>query len=121
MPWSEWEDYKAGLYAPTSSALAGAASLALLCDPDQFRETAREMLREWPNATVQNIRHMWSGRNAWIGQATCCYAHGATSLDTRDAWGQMSNDQQRAANLVAREVRDEWERGNHDAEALFVV
>ena len=121
MPWSDWEDYNAGLYATTFSPTGEAASLALLCSPEAFREAAREMVREWPNAARHNLAHMWSGRNAWVGQATCCYAHQATAVETRQAWGRMSNEQQRAANLVARDVRAEWEKGQADAQTLFAV
>lgn len=118
--WTEWEDYSAGLYLPAWTQEHVAASLGLLSDPGQFHEVAREMIREWPAAAWQNLRHMWSGRNAWLGQAACLYCHQAPGGATRAAWGQMSNTSQRAANEVARVVRAEWERSD-DAETLFAL
>lgn len=108
MPWLEWEDYRAGMYrsAPLDEQRIRESAF-LLTDPGGFREVAREMIREWPVAARQNLDHMWTGRNAWIGQAACCYAHGATSAETRAAWGTLSNPQQMAANKVARTIRDE--------------
>lgn len=109
MPWLDWEDYRAGMYRTTSAPDPDRVreSAFLLTDPGGFRETAREMIRQWPNAARQNLDHMWTGRNAWIGQAACCYAHGATSAETRAAWGTLTNSQQIAANQVARTLRDE--------------
>lgn len=119
--WNVWEDYRAGLYSIQRDESREADAARLLADPDQFLEAAREMLREWPNAAIHNLRHMWSGRNAWIGQATCCYSVAATAADTRAAWGTLTNQQQAAANDVARKVRDEWERGVHDAQTRLAI
>lgn len=110
MPWTEWEDWKAGLYADEVTATQVDHSRALLADPEQFGEVAREMVRSWPVAAFHNLRHMWSGRNAWIGQASCLYAHGAPAAATRQAWGLLSNEDQIAANAVAVAVRTAWER-----------
>lgn len=118
MPWDEWEDYAAGMYEPTVRDETVQLSAQLLSNPDAFMEAAREMLREWPNAARHNQQHMWSGRNAWLGQATCCYSHGATGAETREAWGTMTNTAQNAANDVAMTVRKSWEKGLQDAQTL---
>lgn len=114
--WERWEDYRAGFYRPATGDTAG--PLALLSDPDAFYETAREMVREWPASAKHNLSYMWTGRNAWIGQAACVYSLSCTAADVRLAWGQMSNAQQRAANKIAVRVRDEWERSEADAQVL---
>lgn len=106
--WSNWEDWRAGLYAPTVTDEQVADSARLLANPDHFLEVARELLREWPNAATHNLIHMWTGRRAWIGQASCMYAHGATAASTRVAWGHLTNGQQRIANTIADQVHDEW-------------
>ncbi len=118
MPWSEWEDYLQGMYRSAWTPESVDASRSLLTDPDQFYEVAREMLRHWPHAAQQNLRHMWSGRNAWLGQASCLYCHAAPAGATREAWGRMTNAEQTSANLIARQVRTEWEGGDR-AETLF--
>lgn len=121
MPFDAWEDFASGMYESRIDPAQVEMSAALLRDVNAFDEAAREMLREWPTASVQNIRHMWSGRNAWIGQATCCYSLGSTSPETRAAWGLLNNTEQRAANEVARLVRAAWEKGHHDAQASFAM
>lgn len=121
MPWADWEDYAAGLYATTTTTPEHVqTAAALLADPETFRETAREMVREWPNAAIHNLRHMWTGRRAWVGQATCCYSNGIPAATTRLAWGTLANDTQRSANQTADLVIAEWER-TRGAETLFGV
>ena len=93
----------------------------LLGDVDRFYDAATEMLREWPTAARHNLDYMWSGRNAWVGQATCTYVHGAPAAATRHAWAHLSAWQQRAANAVAVQVRTERERGKRGSETLFAV
>lgn len=119
--WNDWEDFQAGLYALTSVRPdVVASSVDLLARPDEFLEVAREMVREWANAAEHNIVHLWTGRRAWIGQASCCYAHGATAAETREAWGKLSNQDQRAANEVADDVADRFRKEVMDgAETLF--
>ncbi len=119
MAWSEWEDFAAGLYASTSDADLQAECRALLADEDCFREAAVEMLREWPEAARHNLVRLVSGKNAWLGQATCCYSLGASAQTVRDAWGTLTNDEQRAANRVAVEVRERWEREAQDGQAVL--
>ena len=120
--WDEWEDYAAGFYNPTiPTAMHTADSLELLCDPQRFYDTAWEMLRHWESSAVHNLDYMVSGRNSWVGQATCLYSHGASPPATRQAWGQMTSKQQETANAVASKVRKEWEEAHHGRETLFTV
>lgn len=117
--WGQWEDYIAGLYANTASETGVCDAFELLADPERFYETAREMVRAWPNAAHHNLSNMNSGRISWLGQASCCYAVNASSTDTRKAWGMLNNTQQRNANTVARRVCTEWEREARGGETLL--
>ena len=120
-PFDSWEDFGAGMYAPRLDPETVAMAQGLLTDCEAFREAATEMVRDWPTSATQNLRHMWSGRNAWLGQATCCYSVGATAGETRAAWGLMDNGAHRAANDVARAVRLAWEKGHVDAQTSLAV
>jgi len=119
-PWADWEDWHAGLYARRLvRAESIVASLALLADADTFLEVGHEMVRTWPHAARHNLDHMWSGRRAWIGQASCCYAHGATADETKQAWGGLANAVQARANAIADEIADAYHRGWRYAQTLF--
>jgi hypothetical protein len=118
-PWDDWEDFKAGLYEHRFSPVQVYESVQLLSDPDEFAETAREMIREWPRAAAYNLG-LPSGRRAWVGQAACCYHHDATREETTYAWGRLSNGVQRRANKIAATLIDEYLSGRlASAETLF--
>lgn len=119
--WVTWEDWQAGLYSSITEPddRNVQSSVALLSDPDQFLEVAREMAREWPNAAIHNVRHLWTGRRAWVGQASCMYAHGAVAIETRIGWGRMTNGAQVAANAAADIAIGDIRRGWQGAETLF--
>jgi hypothetical protein len=119
LPWSNWEDYAAGLYEHRFYMGQVQASVKLLSDPDEFAAAAREMVREWPHAADHNL-HLPSGRRAWIGQAACCYHHGATAEETAGAWGRLSNQVQRRANAIASIIAKDYLDGRGPgAETLF--
>lgn len=119
-PWLNWEDFQAGLYRVDYTNDHVAAAARLLSDPDEFLEVASEMVRAWTTAAHHNLKNMWTGRNAWIGQASCLYAYNAPGIATRLAWGTLTLDQQRAANRVAEQVRIEREQ-RHVGQTLFAV
>jgi hypothetical protein len=108
--WNNWEDWKAGFYALTYTPEHVAMSVDLLSDERLFRQIAFDMLHAWPSAANHNLKHLQSGHNAWIGQASCLFAHAAPSIATRVAWGMMTNHAQTRANVVAVKVREAWER-----------
>ena len=121
-PWDSWEDYAAGLYRhrPCTRGVWVQESVKLLSAADEFGEVAREMIHAWPNAAAHNLNlNLRAGRQAWIGQATCCYHHGATAEETAAAWGRLSNRTQSRANRIAATVADEYLNGGHRAETLF--
>ena len=121
-PWETWEDYAAGFYKSSIPiAMHVADSLELLTDPERFLDTAKEMMDHWTNSVVHNLVYMCSGQNAWIGQASCLYAHGAPPSATRKAWGKMTGTQQETANAVAAKARQEWEGVRCGCETLFEI
>lgn len=118
--WDDWEDYKAGLYEKRAlRASVINQSAELLSDPDQFLEVGLEMVREWGNAATQNLVNLATGKQAWIGQASCCYAHGATADETKVAWGLLTNWKQIGANRVADSIEAGFMRGRNHAQTLF--
>jgi len=119
-PWTKWEDFQAGMYDLTYTAEQVLAAASLLSDVDEFHEVATEMVRAWPIAAHHNLKNMWTGRNAWIGQASALYAYGVPNIATRIAWGTLNLDQQRAANSVAERVRIEREQ-RHVGQTLFAL
>lgn len=117
----KWEDYKAGQYALRYDNEMVGAGLAtdLLRDPDGLWAAMSAVIREWPHATAVNLSHTSQNRQAWLGQAACCWNHGVPDFVTKQGWHQLTQDEQNQANDIADSVIAEWEVSQTDAETLF--
>ena len=45
---------------------------------------------------------------AWIGQASCCFAFGSTSLETKKAWNTLREEKKENANNIAKIALEKW-------------
>jgi hypothetical protein len=111
-PYTEWEDYKAGMYQdplPEHREQLVTAAAMLLSDQHRLMAAMRSVTTEWKTASDANL-HEHPNNRAWLGQAACCYATGATEGITRSAWGTLTDQRREAANTVADQVINEWRR-----------
>lgn len=115
-PYWKWEDYKNGLYnniedAFTEQETEFLANLAkeLLCDSEAFNFVASKVISEWKFAAEENLTNDSRNRQAWIGQASCCYALFVPEFITKYGWHLMTPEQQTEANRVADSVIAKWE------------
>lgn len=108
----EWEDWVAGLYRiPDSSEQADAVLAAsLLADQEGFHRAATDMVTAWPVAALVNLSHVARNRQAWIGQATCCWALGVPETITKLGWHLLTPEVQVEANTTADRAIADWER-----------
>jgi hypothetical protein len=122
-PYTEWEDYRAGMWRCVVVDDEAAAAVAILGDPDTFYGAATDMVAAWPNAAEHNLTNREQNRRAWIGQAACCYLTGASEAATRLAWWLLLLAERDAANAVADRVIAEWEAAREAATrpALFLL
>ena len=110
--YSDWEDFKAGLFdLPSSSEnpLAVKSSKMMLSNHVWFRRSALKMVSDWNTAAEVNLSNRSLNRQAWLGQATCCYEFGSKEHQTKEAWRQLTVQEQIAANQSADEIIKEWE------------
>jgi hypothetical protein len=109
-PYTEWEDYQAGMYrdaTATERAVMATNAAGLLADTLRLTAAMRAVATEWRFAAEANL-HEPPNNRAWLGQAACCYAAGSTEDATRQAWGMLTDGQRAAANAVADRVISEW-------------
>lgn len=108
-----WEDYRAGMYAipraqPGDATLIGAAT-RLLTDCSSLHVAMRAVAFGWPHAAEVNLTNPSRNRQAWLGQASCCYSAGVPEHLTKAAWWTLTMEQRAAANAIADRVLLEWE------------
>ena len=112
-PYTAWEDWQCGLWADVRGEHRDELrrqSVELLCDIERFTEACRATVERWSVASAANLTNGEQNRRAWLGQASCCFAHGAPEDVTREAWGLLTESQRDEANAVAEFVISSWER-----------
>ena len=106
-PYDKWEDYKHGLFGADEQQTTGAAKL--LATPEKLHAAMTHVSRNWKHAAEVNMTNRSRNRQAWLGQAACCYACGANEDTTKRAWRGLTDTERTEANAVADVVIIEWE------------
>jgi hypothetical protein len=105
-----WEDWKYGLYKSQIIDHHISLSVELLSNQDKFYSAAIKMINEWQISSAVQLSNKSRNRQAWIGQATCCFNHNASEESTKKAWWLLNTDTQIEANLTADRVINIYER-----------
>jgi hypothetical protein len=110
-----WEDWKAGLYDLEKEydeyALEECSNYCkeLLSNPLEFYIIGKEMIDNWKYSSEVNLSNKNRNRQAWIGQATCCYKYGVPERITKIAWNMLTWIEQDEANKIADKLILYWE------------
>jgi len=110
-PYTEWEDFLAGMYSchPAKDEAMVESARKLLADRHRLMAAMRSVIITWANACEANLTEPPNNRS-WLGQAACCFALGTPEHLTRLAWGNLADCERIAANAIADQVIDEWNR-----------
>lgn len=116
--YQHWEDWKDGLYRQSLSdaeAIIVDRAARLLANPDSLRVAMEHVAMNWKHAAEVNLTNRSRNRQAWLGQAACCFVCGAPEDLTKQAWHMLSMAEKIAANAVADGVIAAWEIGCHES------
>lgn len=104
-----WEDFHAGMFNKHGNRqIKVIQSEELLSRPRSLYEQMKAVSIEWPYAAEMNLTNLNRNRQAWLGQSSCCYNHGATEDETKEAWGNLPYKTRKIANEVADQIIKEW-------------
>ena len=84
----------------------------LLSSPSIFYDTLKKILIEWTISCDENLSNISCNRQAWLGQAACCYLHKAEETITREAWSKLNDKKRLEANNIADKIIKEYESKN---------
>lgn len=111
-PYWLWEDFKNGMWR----RLKKEEEIKLLPSIIEFTGNYElyggamfEVIKEWKYSCEHNLSDFSVNRRAWLGHAACCYKHGWPEYLVREAWNQLTINQQNLANKMADEAIKEWE------------
>ena len=112
-PYWLWEDYQSGMYEkPQDAAKEVRDSASLLSNPGGFDSCCGVMIATWVISAAVNLTNIHTNRRAWIGQAACCFNHGAVERSVREAWKGLTCEERTKANRIANEWITKYERGS---------
>lgn len=89
-------------------------SYELLISLDEFEYILNKVYSDWKYSVENNLSNKSCNRQAWLGQAACCYNHKCPEYLTRKAWSMLSNMQRYEANLIADKFIKKYERENSE-------
>ena len=112
--YEKWEDYEAGLFKVyhEDEELLIKKSGRLLKDSKKFYEVMLNVLSEWRCASEVNMTNTSRNRQAWLGQASCCFVFGSPEYVTKWAWRMLSKEEQDEANKTADRIINLWDKAN---------
>ena len=87
-------------------------------DAERYGAAMLRVIREWSYSCEHNLSNISQNRKAWIGHAACALEKGFCEDVVREAWGHLSEQQQREANAKAQQAIEEWEKWQSDQLAL---
>lgn len=113
--YEKWEDWQHGLYNKTveydelEQEKRVKLCIDFLSNQQRFFTTALNVLNNWPISSDVNLSNVNRNRQAWIGQASCCYELGVPEFITKWAWRTMELNNQKEANQTANKIIKLWE------------
>lgn len=109
-PYSVWEGFLNGMYEPCKEGRKERVFIAagLLANPDELKEAMIRVTKEWVNETEHVLTDATVSHRAWLGQSACNIYADCKEDETREAWGLLTEQQRKAANMVADFVDAQW-------------
>ncbi len=111
----KWEDYQNGMYR----SVLGEERKQLLQiatdftgNPEIYGNAMLDVVERWKYCCEQNLSDTGMNRQAWIGHAACCLVTNCPEDVTREAWSNLTVEQQDLANAKADFAIKVWESYN---------
>jgi hypothetical protein len=111
--YEKWEDWRNGMYSVSPTSMVNQlvdSAKNLLNTTSEFYYIASKVISDWTNSCEQNLTNRNRNRQAYIGQASCCFNSGTPENLTKLAWHQLSSTQQNEANAIADKIILKWEK-----------
>ena len=108
--YEKWEDFKHGMYSDGVHENGISAAKSVLINLEVLDHAMWYVLNHWTNSAQLNLSNKSRNRQAWLGQAACCWLVHANENETKLAWHTLTEEQQRDANDVADKYIMEFEQ-----------
>jgi hypothetical protein len=108
-PVSAWEEIEHGMWSDVDNrATHLQRAVEFTSDHVRYGEYMLRVVREWPISCENALTDDRMNRRAWVGHAACALAIGCPEDITRQAWGELTDEQRLLANKEAERAIRIW-------------
>jgi len=109
-PCGNWEEIKYGMWdRPVQHKTQLLQAIAFTSNHVEYGKYMRKVTKEWPISCENALTDYSLNRKAWLGHAACALAHRLPESVVREAWKELTDEQQFLANKEAERAIAEWE------------
>lgn len=109
-PYWVWEEVSFNMWgAVKDKASLLRKAIEFTGNSELYGKYMMRVAKEWKCSCEHNLTNLEQNRKAWIGHAACALAFRCPEGIVREAWGYLSEEQQRKANEVAQKTIEWWE------------
>lgn len=110
-PYTAWEELAFNMYGNVKDRADWLQkAIDFTGDHELYGSWMRKVVDAWPVSCEQNLTKLNTNRKAWIGHAAVAMAIQCPEDIVRQAWGFLSDEQQKLANQQAQLAIEQWER-----------
>lgn len=112
-PYTSWEEMQSNMWGAVKNRDEWLQkAVAFTGDHELYGSWMLKVADVWPLSCQQNLTKLDTNRKAWIGHAAVALAMQCPEDIVRQAWGYLSEEQQRLANEKAQQAIEIWEKDN---------
>lgn len=108
-----WEDYQNGMYRTAKDGNEQkriSEAVILFRDLKKLQSNMQYVADNWKYSATTKMSDTSNNHQAWLGQASLCYALGCNVYETVEAWRKLTDKERADANHVADIVFEKWKK-----------
>ena len=109
-PYWNWEEIEHNMWGDVDDRKKYLKkAIAFTSDHKKYGRFMMRVILEWPVSCENALTDNSINKKAWVGHAATALALGCPEDITREAWGNLTDEQQLLANNQARKAIQTWE------------
>jgi hypothetical protein len=109
-PFWEWEEVRHNMWGKVTDRKEWLQkAIDFTGDHELYGHWMMQVIHAWPRSCEHHLTKLNTNRKPWIGRAAVAMAIQCPEDIVREAWGCLTEEQQRLANLAAERAIEYWE------------
>lgn len=104
-----WECHKHKMYDDEIDENSIKCSYDILRNLEVLKDGMWYVSKHWVYSAENFLSNKARNRQAYLGQAACCWLVHSSEKTTKEAWNRLTDDERQKANDVADSILLEWD------------